>query len=86
MALQVPSPLNQRQRRRQAVVWILDSVSKKKSRGSGKGMFAQRVAEEIVSIVEGKSALWERRNAIHKLGISSRANIGVKSRKRKAIR
>jgi small subunit ribosomal protein S7 len=67
-------------------MWILDSVSKKKSRGSGKGMFAERVAEEIVSIVEGKSAIWERRNAVHKLAISSRANIGVKPRKRRALK
>lgn len=75
MSLQIPVPLGQRQRRRTAVQWILSTASKKRSRGSGKGSFAQRVAEELVSVVEGKSSLWERRNGVHKLGVSARANI-----------
>lgn len=75
VALQIPVPLGLRQRRRTAIEWIINSASKKKTRGSGKYTFAQRVAEEIVSVVEGKSSIWERRNAIHKLGVSARANL-----------
>ncbi|KAK4994940.1 hypothetical protein LTR66_005142 [Elasticomyces elasticus] len=60
-ALQIPIPLSLRQRRRQAVQWILDAAEKRKSRGSGRGLFAQKVAEEIVSVVEGRSSIWERR-------------------------
>jgi small subunit ribosomal protein S7 len=74
-ALQIPVPLGLRQRRRQAVKWILDVVNKKKSRSSGKGQFAQRVAEEIVSVAEGKSAAWDRRMLVHKSGTSARINI-----------
>ncbi|KAH8599943.1 30S ribosomal protein-like protein S7 [Bisporella sp. PMI_857] len=74
-ALQIPVPLGIRQRRRQAVEWILDSVSKKKSRGSGRGQFAQRFAEEIIGIVEGRSAAWDRRLMVHKVGTSARANL-----------
>ncbi|RQM07717.1 hypothetical protein DH86_00001749 [Scytalidium sp. 3C] len=74
-ALQIPVPLGQRQRRRQAVKWILEAASKKKSRGSGRGMFAQRFAEEIISVVEGKSSVWDRRILVHKTGTGARANL-----------
>lgn len=83
-ALQIPVPLSQRQRRRQAMMWILDAVEKKKSRGSGRGQFAQRIAEEIVSIVEGKSSAWEKRQTVHRTGTSARVNLsyGLKRRSR----
>jgi small subunit ribosomal protein S7 len=79
--LQIPVPLGQRQRRRTAVQWILGAASKRRNRGSGKGGFAQRIAEELVSVVEGRSAVWERRNGVHKLGVAARANV-VLPRKR----
>ncbi|KAL2075623.1 hypothetical protein VTL71DRAFT_566 [Oculimacula yallundae] len=78
-ALQIPVPLGLRQRRRQAVQWIIDAASKKSSRGSGKGQFAQRVADEIISVVEGKSSAWEKRALIHKTGTSARANLMKKT-------
>lgn len=81
VALQIPIPLGLRQRRRTAVMWILDAASKKKSRGSGKGQFAQKVAEELVSIVEGRSGVWDKRGGVHKLGISARANLSFHRRR-----
>lgn len=48
-------------------MWILDAANKKKSRGSGRGQFAQRVADEIVGVMEGKSGAWDRRGGVHKL-------------------
>ncbi|KAI4192166.1 MAG: hypothetical protein LQ346_004437 [Caloplaca aetnensis] len=80
-SLQLPVPLSLRQRRRQAVMWILDAASKKPARGSGRGQFAQRVAEELVAIVEGRSGVWERRGGIHKLAVSARANLNVRGRR-----
>lgn len=77
-ALQIPVPLGLRQRRRQAVQWILDAANKKTSRGSGRGQFAQRFAEEIISVVEGRSNVWEKRQLVHKTGTSSRANLNYK--------
>jgi small subunit ribosomal protein S7 len=74
-ALQIPVPLGLRQRRRTAVKWILDAVDKKKSRGSGRGQFAQRVAEELVSVVEGRSTAWEKRQVVHKTATGARANL-----------
>jgi small subunit ribosomal protein S7 len=48
-ALEIPEPLAARTRRRMAFMWILDTVDKKKSRGSGRKQFPARVAEEIIA-------------------------------------
>ena len=82
VALQIPIPLNVRQRRRTAVMWILDVVAKKRTKGSGRTMFAHKIADELIAIVEGKSGVWERRNAVHKLGIAARANLSFGRRRR----
>src|ERR1700753_501824 len=74
VALQIPRPLGKRQRRRMAIQWILAAASKRRNRGSGKGSFAQRVAEELVAVVEGKSGVWDRRNGLHKQAVAARAN------------
>ena len=78
IALQIPVPLGLKQRRRQAVQWILDAASKRKARGSGRGQFAQKVAEELIAVVEGRSGVWDRRGGVHKLGTSARANLSFK--------
>lgn len=63
-------------------MWILDAVGKRKGGDSGQDHFAQRVADEIIAIVEGRSAVWERRAQIHKTAITNRTNLppGVKQR------
>lgn len=80
-SLQIPVPLAIRQRRRQAVDWILDAVRKKNARGSvrGRGTFAQRVAEELIGCVEGKSKAWENRATVHKAGTAARANLNSRA-------
>lgn len=75
-SLEVPIPLRARQRRRIAFKWIMDVVSKKKSRGSGRAQFAHRIAEEIIAIAEGRSSVWDKRNQLHKAGTANRANLG----------
>ena len=82
VALQIPVPLGIRQRRRTAVMWILDAASKKRSKGSGRSMFANKVADELIAIVEGKSAVWERRGGVHRLGVNARANLSFGTRRR----
>ncbi|KAK3676050.1 hypothetical protein LTR78_004242 [Recurvomyces mirabilis] len=81
VALQIPVPLGLRQRRRTAFTWILDAASKRKSRGSGRDGFATRVAEEIISVVEGKSGVWEKRAAVHRLGTTARSNLMGRGRR-----
>lgn len=82
VALQIPVPLKLRQRRRQAFMWILDSVSKKQNRGSGRDTFAHRVAAELISVVEGKSSIWTKRDAVHKLATTARSNLSFYTRRR----
>lgn len=79
VALQIPVPLGLRQRRRQAMTWILDAAGKKGNREP----FAQRIASEIVGVVEGRSAAWEKRQGVHRLGVVGRSNLmGVGGRRR----
>lgn len=82
VALQIPKPLGLRQRRRTAMMWILASVTKKRSKGSGRTMFAHKVADELIAIVEGRSVVWDRRAAVHKLGLAARSNLTSGSRRR----
>lgn len=82
VALQIPIPLRIRQRRRTSINWILDAASKRRNRGSGRGQFAQKVAEEVISIIEGRSGIWERRGTVHRQGVGARANLSKRIRKR----
>lgn len=77
-AMEVPMPLHARKRRRIAFNWILDTVKNKPSKGSGRAMFAHRVAEEIVAVVEGRSSVWDKRHIAHKQATAARANLGDK--------
>jgi small subunit ribosomal protein S7 len=74
-ALEIPMPLPVRNRRRLAFSWILEAVARKPSRGSGKRQFAARLASEIISVVEGSSGVWDKRDQIHKTGMAARANL-----------
>ena len=82
VALQIPIPLGLGQRRRTAVMWILDAATKRRTRGSGRTMFAHKVADELIAIVEGRSGVWERRGGVHRLGVAARANLLVGNRRR----
>lgn len=76
-AVQVPHPLNLRQRRRAAIKWILDASEKRRD-----AQLAHRVANELVAVAEGRSGVWDRRDQQHKIGISGRANLGLAPRRR----
>lgn len=82
VALQIPIPLSVRQRRRKAMMWILDVATSKSSKGSGRTMFPHKVADELIAIIEGRSAVWDRRSALHKLGVAARANLSFSKRRR----
>jgi small subunit ribosomal protein S7 len=74
-SLPIPVPLGLRQRRRKAIQWILGAAIKKRSRGSGKGQFAQKFAEELIAVVEGRSSAWDKRADVHRIAVSARMNI-----------
>lgn len=76
-AVQIPHPLNLRQRRRTAIKWIIGASEKRRD-----AQLAHRVANELVAVAEGRSGVWERRDQQHKIGITNRANVGVAPRRR----
>lgn len=71
-ALQIPVPLALRQRRRTAIKWIIDASDKRRDT-----KFAQRVANELVAVAEGRSSVWERREQVHKIGVAGRSNLSL---------
>jgi small subunit ribosomal protein S7 len=85
-SLPVPVPLNIRQRRRTAFMWIIDSASKKYHKMSGKATFAYRLTQEIIGVVEGRSALWDRRINMHRQAVAARSNVDSKRRGKKSGR
>lgn len=75
-SVQIPVPLAERQRRRTAIRWIIDASDKRRDSN-----FAQRVANELMAVAEGRSGVWEKREHVHKLGIAGRSNLGALSRR-----
>lgn len=69
-SMPIPVPLTQRQRRRTAIQWILAAAENRRELA-----LADRVAKEIINVAEGRSGAWERRQRVHKLAISARANV-----------
>jgi len=69
-SLPIPVPLGVRQRRRQAIQWILSAAD-----GRKEIKLAERVAKTLVDIAEGRSSVWERRGMVHRLGVSARSNV-----------
>lgn len=76
-SVQIPVPLMQRQRRRTAIRWIIDASDKRRD-----SHFAQRVANELVAVAEGRSGVWDRREQVHKLGVAGRSNLGLVTSRR----
>lgn len=68
-----PVPLSRRQRERIAIKWIVDGCARRKSND-----YSVRLAEEILSVWEGKSADFEKRNSLHKSCVAHRAFLVLK--------
>ncbi|KAI5956176.1 hypothetical protein KGF54_000651 [Candida jiufengensis] len=68
----VPIPLNERQRNRFAIKWILEASKNRKSND-----FAVRLAEEIINAYEGKSSGYDKKAQMHKQATQQRAYINL---------
>ncbi|KAJ0422341.1 hypothetical protein BJY00DRAFT_311399 [Aspergillus carlsbadensis] len=66
----IPIPLAERQRRRAAIKWIIDASDKRRDT-----KFAQRVANELVSVAEGRSGVWDRRDLVYKYYLNSNKEV-----------
>ncbi|KAJ2344583.1 hypothetical protein IWW50_005869 [Coemansia erecta] len=74
--VQVPRALSLRQRRRRAIVWILDAVDRRKER-----CFSMRLSGELQAIVNGSSGILEKKLMLHKAVLANRSFIRTKERR-----
>ncbi|KAF9578054.1 hypothetical protein BGW38_006368 [Lunasporangiospora selenospora] len=72
--LQVPTPMTERQRRRKAIVWILEASDKRK----GEKKFKDRLASEFLAVVNGNSNALVKKSQQHKMALANRANASLK--------
>ncbi|KAG0169903.1 hypothetical protein DFQ28_002818 [Apophysomyces sp. BC1034] len=68
----VPTPLRERQRRRRAIVWILDAAKKRNEK-----TFEERFAGEVYDISQGISSVLQKKQQLHKQALANRANAQV---------
>ena len=66
-SISVPVPLNEKQRTRFGVEWILNASEKK----DGKSLEV-RLAKEIVSVVEGSSEALKKKEEVHRSAMLNR--------------
>ncbi|GAA5966824.1 hypothetical protein JCM21900_006103 [Sporobolomyces salmonicolor] len=71
--LQTPQPLTDKQRRRQAWLWIVEASDKRQ--GAEKS-FGKRLAQEVLAVVNGQSEALKNLEARHRQGVTGRANVG----------
>ncbi|KAJ3011008.1 hypothetical protein HKX48_007073 [Thoreauomyces humboldtii] len=75
--IQTPTPLNERQRRRFGILWIVDAAA-----GTKVGTtFGQRIGAEVLAIMDDKSTALLKRTNLHKQALSNRSNILMADRK-----
>lgn len=66
-SISVPMPLNEKQRTRFGVEWILNASEKK----VGKSLEV-RLAKEIISVVQGSSSALKKKEEVHRLAMLNR--------------
>ncbi|KAJ2859115.1 hypothetical protein GGH94_006281 [Coemansia aciculifera] len=73
--IQVPRALNLRQRRRRAIVWILETAARRNER-----QVHLRLSGELQAIVNGTSTILEKKLQLHKSVLANRSNIRTTKR------
>lgn len=68
----VPTALRDRQRRRRAIVWMLDASKKR-----GEKSFEERFAAEVYDVSQGTSPVLQKKQQVHKQALANRANAQV---------
>jgi small subunit ribosomal protein S7 len=70
--IHVPTALRERQRRRKAIVWILEGAAKRPEK-----TFEARLSGELLAVINGVSSALTKKNSLHKLALANRANAQV---------
>lgn len=77
-SLPIPMPLGVRQRRRQAIQWILSNAESRREI-----KLSERIAKELIKIADGTSGVWDKRAQVHRLAVSARSNVRASLLKRR---
>ncbi|WVO20147.1 uncharacterized protein IAS62_001438 [Cryptococcus decagattii] len=70
-----PRALNERQRTRQGIAWILKAAEKGRKGGVPRD---QRIAKEVLAVLEGQSEVFKWLEDVHKVGYLNRSNMNVR--------
>jgi len=68
-----PRPLNAKQRTSQAIRWLV-----KVADGRNEHRLEERLAKEVVNIMNGSSEVLRKKDEVHKLALANRANASVR--------
>ncbi|CCJ28643.1 unnamed protein product [Pneumocystis jirovecii] len=63
-SIKIPVPLNEYQQHRKAIIWILEASNKRHNRN-----FSERLAQELIAVVDGTSSVFQRKEQLHKLAL-----------------
>ncbi|KAI8897847.1 ribosomal protein S7 domain-containing protein [Globomyces pollinis-pini] len=74
-----PTPLNERERRRIAIKWIIEAADKKKKVSNLP--FGERIGKEMLAILNDDSALLAKRESVHKQAVQERSSLIMFDRK-----
>ncbi|KTW28339.1 mitochondrial 37S ribosomal protein RSM7 [Pneumocystis jirovecii RU7] len=73
-SIKIPVPLNEYQQHRKAIIWILEASNKRHNRN-----FSERLAHELIAVVDGTSSVFQRKEQLHKLALINRANVQIRA-------
>ncbi|KAG5517993.1 hypothetical protein PMAC_000448 [Pneumocystis sp. 'macacae'] len=63
-SIKIPIPLNKHQQHRKAIVWIIEASNKRHNRS-----FSERLAQELIAVVDGTSSVFQKKEQLHKLAL-----------------
>ncbi|KAJ3327609.1 hypothetical protein HDU76_011449 [Blyttiomyces sp. JEL0837] len=76
-SVQTPHPLNERQRRRTAILWVKEAADDRPKRDS----MGVRLGKEIMAIMKDESSVIQKRTQLHKAALQNRSNVVLVDRK-----
>ncbi|KAJ3028240.1 UNVERIFIED_CONTAM: hypothetical protein HDU68_002108 [Siphonaria sp. JEL0065] len=76
-SLLTPKPLTERQRRRTAIVWILDAANARNQKDPA----GIRIGKELLAILSDESSTIQKRLNVHKTALQNRSNVVLVDRR-----
>lgn len=78
--IQIPRPLNDRRKRRTAIMWIIEASGKAKKGGKS---FPIRLGTELFKVIKRESGALQRKEQLHKAALANRSNVIMFDRRKR---